>query len=90
MRTPSAEQKVIIAGLEETLFTAFVGAQTKSGVSLSVLEQKFGWAVGLSTSASLPSQQPRSSITPAIILLTAIISELFCFNRIIITYYLIT
>lgn len=37
-----------------------------------------------------PSQQPRSSITSAIILLTAIISELFCFNRIIITYYLIT
>lgn len=45
--TPSAEQKVIIAGLEETLFIAFVGAQTESGVSLSVLEQKFGWAVGL-------------------------------------------
>lgn len=57
MRTPSAEQKVIIAGLEETLFTAFVGAQTKSGVSLSVLEQKFGWAVGLSTSASHPSSR---------------------------------
>ena len=42
---------------EETLFIASVGAQTKSAVSLTVLEQKFGWAVGLSTSVSLPSQQ---------------------------------
>lgn len=47
VRTAGAEQKVIIAGLEETLFIAFVGAQTGSGVSLSVLEQKFGWVVGL-------------------------------------------
>lgn len=29
------------------LICCFVGAQTKSGVSLSVLEQKFGWAEGL-------------------------------------------
>lgn len=85
-RTPSAEQEVVIAGREETLFIAFVGAQTRSGVSLSVLEQKSGWAVGL---CFPPPQQPRSGVTSAIILLTAIIFELFCFNRIIITYYLI-
>lgn len=43
---------------------------------------------GLSTSAT-PSQQDKSGVSSAIMLLTAINSDLFCSNRIIMTYYLI-
>lgn len=86
VRTAGAEQKVIIAGLEETLLLLL---EPKPGLVCPCL----CWSRsldGLWGSVSLPPQQHRSHVTSAVILLTAIISELFCFNRVIIPYYLIT